>query len=365
MPDWGELETSICGRSLTVRPVPIVGLDRVQVSAPHGAEAQVRRFYGELLGLAEIEKPPALRERGGVCFELGRQQLHVGIDAGPRAPGHQALLLARPVGQPHRAARGWRVRAAVRCGTMSADTPQELRGLQRAGRVVAAAMKALRKAVRPGVTTGQLDALAAEFFTAHGARSGPILTYRYPGSICISVDDEVVHGVPGARTLKPGQLVTLDVAAEVDGFHADAAVTVPVGPVDADARRLMAATRAALDAGMRAAQPGATLRDVGGAVEHAARSRGFRVFRELTGHGIGRAMHEAPTVVNWPAPDATQVLTPGLVFTIEPMISSGSTALVVGRDGWTIRSVDGSRSAHEEHTIMVSEGGPVVLTAGR
>jgi methionyl aminopeptidase len=248
---------------------------------------------------------------------------------------------------------------------MSVDTPQELRGLQRAGRVVAAALRALRKAVRPGVTTGQLDALAAEFLASHGARSGPILTYDYPGSICISVDDEVVHGVPGDRMLTAGQLVTLDVAAEVDGFHADAAVTVPVGAVDAHARELMAATRAALGAGMQAAQPGATLRDVGGAVEQAARASGYRVFRELTGHGIGRGMHEAPTVFNWPAPDATQVLTPGLVFTIEPMITSGSTALVVARDGWTVRSADRSISAHEEHTIMVAEGGPMVLTAGR
>src|SRR3981081_3335727 len=129
---------------------------------------------------------------------------------------------------------------------MFVDTPQELRGLQRAGSVVAATLKALRKAVRPGVTTGELDTIAADLFAAHGARSGPILTYRYPASICISVDDEVVHAIPGPRRLKAGQLVTLDVAAEVDGFHADAAVTVPVGAVDARAQELIAATRAAL-----------------------------------------------------------------------------------------------------------------------
>jgi methionyl aminopeptidase len=246
---------------------------------------------------------------------------------------------------------------------MSVETPQELRGLQRAGRLVAHVLKALREAVRPGVSTGELDEIATTMFAAAGARSGPILTYGYPGSICISVEDEVVHGIPGQRRLKAGQLVTLDVAAELDGFHADAAVTVPVGNVDARARRLMAATRAARDAGIRAAQPGVALRDVGAAVERAARSRGFRVFRELTGHGIGRAMHEDPTVANWGDPNATRVLTPGLVFTIEPMLSSGRTALSVDPDGWTVRSRDRSLSAHEEHTIMVAEGGPVVLTA--
>jgi len=246
---------------------------------------------------------------------------------------------------------------------MSVQTPRQLQGLQRAGRVVATVLRALREAVTPGVTTGELDAIAAGLFVAHGARSGPILTYGYPGSICVSVDDEVVHGVPGERTLCEGQLVTLDVAAEVDGFHADAAVTVPVGVVDVRARRLLVATRAALASGIKAAQPGATLREVGAAVDSAARARGFRVFRELTGHGIGLGMHEEPTVYNWAAPSATRVLTRGLVFTIEPMVSAGRTRLVLDSDGWTVRSADRSISAHEEHTIMVADGGPVVLTA--
>jgi methionyl aminopeptidase len=246
---------------------------------------------------------------------------------------------------------------------MSVETPQQLEGLKRAGRVVATALKTLRAAVRPGVSTGELDAIAERLLAARGARSGPILTYDYPASICVSVDDEVVHGIPGPRRLRDGQLVTLDVAAELDGYHADAAVTVPVGSVDARATRLMAATRGALNAGIRAAQPGATLRDVGAAVERAARRQGFRVFRELTGHGIGLGMHEPPTVFNFSAPGATDVLTPGLVFTIEPMVSAGGTRLVLDRDGWTVRTIDHSVSAHEEHTIMVAEGGPVVLTS--
>jgi methionyl aminopeptidase len=248
---------------------------------------------------------------------------------------------------------------------MSVDTPEQLEGLKRAGRAVAATLLALRAAVAPGVTTGQLDELASDLFAAHGARSGPILTYGYPGSICVSVDDEVVHGIPGGRILRRGQLVTLDVAAEVDGYHADAAVTVPVGSVDPPARRLVMATRAALTAGMQAAQPGATLRHVGAAVEGTAQACGYRIIRELTGHGIGRAMHEEPTVFNWPAPHANARLTPGLVFTIEPMLTSGTSRILLDRDGWTVRTADRSLSAHEEHTIMVAEDGPVVLTAGR
>ena len=246
---------------------------------------------------------------------------------------------------------------------MSVDTPEQLLGLRRAGRVVAAALQTLKAAVAPGVSTGQLDRIAAGFFASHGARSGPILTYGYPGSICISVDEQVVHGVPGERVLEPGELVSLDVAAEVDGYHADAAVTVPVGVVDDRRRKLVDATRAALAAGISHAQPGALLADVGAAIERTTREHGFEVFRELTGHGIGRDMHEDPTVFNWAAPQATHVLEPGLVITIEPMIAAGGTRLMVERDGWTVRTVDRSPSAHEEHTIMVSDGAPVVLTA--
>jgi methionyl aminopeptidase len=246
---------------------------------------------------------------------------------------------------------------------MSVDTPDQLRGLQRVARVVAKTLRTLRDAVAPGVSTGELDELAAATFAAEGARSGPILTYGYPGAICISVEDEVVHAIPGNRILRPGELVTLDVAAELDGYHADAAITVPVGSVDARRRRLVQATHAALEAGIDAARPGATLREVGAAIDRASRKRGFRVIPELTGHGIGRAMHEPPTVFNWPAPQATARLTPGLVFTIEPMLASGRPVILVDRDGWTVRTVDGAPSAHEEHTIMVTDGDALVLTA--
>ena len=245
---------------------------------------------------------------------------------------------------------------------MSVDSPDQLEGLKRAGRVVAETLRVLRSAVAPGVTTGELDRRAAEVFLARGARSGPVMTYGYPGSICVSVDEEVVHGIPGDRTLKEGELVSLDVAAELDGYHADAAITVPVGRVDDLRRRLMIATRSALRVGINASRPGATLREVGGAIEREVRRHGFQVFRELTGHGIGRAMHEEPTIYNWAEPDALERLTPGLVFTIEPMVSAGTTRIRLRRDGWTVETTDASPAAHDEHTVMVTRGRPVVLT---
>jgi methionyl aminopeptidase len=246
---------------------------------------------------------------------------------------------------------------------MSVDRPEQLEGLRRVGRLVAETLALLRRAVRPGISTRDLDALAARHFASRGARSGPIITYDYPGAICISVDDEVVHGIPGRRELRDGEIVTLDVAAELDGYHADAARTVPVGIASPEAVRLIAAARAALDAGIRAAQPGATLRDVGAAVQRVALARGVSVIPELTGHGIGLRMHEEPTVFNWPAPGNDRVLEPGLVFTIEPMLAARDPAIILDSDGWTVRTVDHGLSAHEEHTIMVAPGGPEILTA--
>ena len=248
---------------------------------------------------------------------------------------------------------------------MIARTAEELAGLRRVGEVIAGALAELSALVRAGMSTGELDARAAAFLLSRGAQSGPILTYDYPGFICISVDDQVVHGIPGDRRLSDGDLVTFDIAAELDGFHADAATTVAVGSPTPAGERLITATRAALAAGIRAAQPGARLGDIGAAVSRVAGARGFVVFAELTGHGIGREMHEDPTVWNVPIdePDAAVILEPGMVFTIEPMLGAGSDRLVQDRDGWTMRTRDRSLSAHEEHTIVVTEDGPVVLTA--
>lgn len=247
---------------------------------------------------------------------------------------------------------------------MSIDSPDDLAGLQRAGAVVAATLRECRRAVRPGVTTAELDAVAARVFARHGARSGPWLTYRFPGTICISVNDEVVHGIPGARRLRDGDLVKLDVTAELDGYYADACVSVPVGRQKPATGRLVAAAQAGLRRGIDAARAGAPRNAIGGAVEAEVEKRGFSVIRELTGHGIGRRLHEGPEILNFPHPDDDEPLTEGLVITIEPMISAGGTEIATLEDDWTIVTEDGSRSAHVEHTMVIRrDAPPLVLTA--
>jgi methionyl aminopeptidase len=246
---------------------------------------------------------------------------------------------------------------------MSVDTPEELEGLRRAGALAAEALSAVREAVAPGVSTAELDDLAAERMRAAGAHSAPIVTYDFPGAICISVGDEVVHGIPGPRRLVPGDLVKLDVSLELDGYFADTATTVAVQAATPADERLVAATRAALQRGMRAAVAGATVRDVGATVERIAEARGFSVLRDLVGHGIGRALHEPPTVPNFADPRHEDRLHEGLVLTVEPMLA-GTRGILSTGDGWTVITADGSHAAHEEHTIVVTHGEPIVLTAG-
>lgn len=246
---------------------------------------------------------------------------------------------------------------------MSVGSERDLEGLRRAGRVVALALKAMRAAVRAGITTAELDDIAARILAEHGARSAPRLAYAFPGTTCISINEEAVHGIPGPRRLEPGDLVTLDVTVELDGYYADAAVTVGVPPMADEARRLVASAEAAWAAGARAARAGARLRDIGAAVEREVERRGFRVLRELCGHGIGRAIHEDPEVVNFFAPGAKERVTEGLVLALEPIVCAGTRECRDTSDGWTVASADGSLTAHYEHTIVVGKGAPLVLTA--
>src|SRR5690349_19904213 len=244
---------------------------------------------------------------------------------------------------------------------VSIDHPDELAGLRAAGRVVAEAIREMARRVRPGVSTGELDELAAQVFSRHGARSGPQLDYDFPGVICISVDDECVHGIPSKRRLREGQLVKLDVTAELDGFYADACRTVPVGRVRPRDQRLVAAAQSALRRGLGEAKAGANVGAIGGAVEQEVLRRGFSVCAELTGHGIGRRIHEEPNVPNvaWDGPELTE----GLVITVEPIIAAGRGDVYVDDDGWTVRTDDGSWSAHAEHTIVITNGAPLLMTA--
>jgi methionyl aminopeptidase len=235
--------------------------------------------------------------------------------------------------------------------------------MRRAGGVTRETLDLLERHVRTGVTTAALDGLAAGLFAARGARSAPALVYGFPGTVLISVNDEVVHGVPGPRRLCDGDLVKLDVTVEVDGYVADAARTVVVGRGSETARRLAACARSAFDAALAVARAGTRVNAIGRAVEREVRRHGFSVVRGLCGHGVGRTIHEAPSVPNEYDPWQQDVLTDGLVLTIEPMISAGSADPVEDRDGWTIRTRDGSLAAHHEHTIVITGGEPLVLTA--
>lgn len=247
---------------------------------------------------------------------------------------------------------------------MSIETAEELERLRAAGRVVARVMRAMREQVRAGVTTGELDAVGAKVARAAGARSGPQLDYGFPGFNCISVNDEAVHGIPGKRKLRDGDLVKLDVTVELDGFYADACVSVPVGRPRPEAARLVKSAQAALADGMKAAHAGSPLNAIGKAVERKVRGDGHSVCAELLGHGIGRQIHEAPNVPAVFVPWLSEPLTEGLVLTIEPIIAAGSGNVREAGDGWTMETSDGTLSAHAEHTMVITKGAPIVLTAG-
>ena len=246
---------------------------------------------------------------------------------------------------------------------MSIETPDELAALKAAGRVVADAIRAMRAQTRPGITTAELDEVGARIFGKAGARSGPQLDYGFPGTNCISVNDEAVHGIPGNRRLKDGDLVKLDVTAELDGFYADACVSVPVGQAGDSTRRLADVSRRALNDALRVARAGVPLNEIGHAVETTVTRHGYSVCRDLSGHGIGRRIHEPPNVLNYHHQRFRQPLTVGLVITIEPIIAAGKGSVRDAGDGWTLKTRDGSYAAHSEHTIVITDSAPIILTA--
>jgi methionyl aminopeptidase len=246
---------------------------------------------------------------------------------------------------------------------VSVETEEEFEALRAAGRVVARALRAMRQRVRPGVTTAELDEVGARVFRAAGARSGPQLDYGFPGVNCISVNDEAIHGIPGRRRLREGDLVKLDVTAELDGFYADACVSVPVGRPRPGTTHLVQTAHKALANAMEVARVGAPLNAIGAAVEGTVLLHGYAVCSDLCGHGIGRRIHEYPTVPNYHDPRLSQPLTDGLVLTIEPVISAGTGSVHAARDGWAVHTSDGAMSAHVEHTLVITQGKPLILTA--
>ncbi len=246
---------------------------------------------------------------------------------------------------------------------MSITCPEELAALRAAGAIVRRMLEAMKLAVRPGVETAELDEVGAGVMREHGARSAPQLVYKFPGVNCISLNDEAVHGVPGKRALCEGDLVKLDVTIEKDGFMADAAETVAVGKISEQSEQLVACAQRAFEKAMLVARAGFRVWEIGRVIEREVRRNGFSVIRDLGGHGIGRTIHEQPRVPNYPDPAANQVLTEGLVITVEPIIAAGSGRSFVDVDGWTIKTSDRKPSAHYEHTIVITKHEPILLTA--
>jgi methionyl aminopeptidase len=246
---------------------------------------------------------------------------------------------------------------------VSINSPEELAGMRAAGAIVRRMLDAMKRAVRPGISTAELDAVGATVMREHGAQSAPQLVYKFPGVNCISLNDEAVHGIPGDRTVQHGDLVKLDVTIEKDGFMADAAETVAAGEVSEQNRRLIACAERAFRKAMLVARAGFRVSEIGRVVEREVRRSGFSVIRDLGGHGIGRTIHEEPRVPNYADPAANQILSEGLVITVEPIIAAGSGRAVVAKDGWTVRTADRRPSAHYEHTLVITRREPILLTA--
>jgi methionyl aminopeptidase len=243
-------------------------------------------------------------------------------------------------------------------------TSAEVAKMRTAGLVVAETLAAVRAAVAPGVTPRDLDALAAAEMRFRGAVPSFLGYHGYPATLCVSVNDEIVHGIPGDRPIRTGDIVSIDCGAIVDGWHGDAAVTVPVGDVPAEVAALLRTCEGALWTGIAAMRAGGRLRDIGGAVEQHVRLAGsYGIVEEFGGHGIGTEMHQDPHVLNYRTRQRGPRLVPGLVLAIEPMINLGTPDTVLLDDGWTVKTADGSLSAHFEHSVAVTVDGPWVLTA--
>lgn len=245
---------------------------------------------------------------------------------------------------------------------ISIKSLSEIEKMRRAGEVVAICHSRVKQAISPGVTTGELDTIVRDTIAEHGARSNFLGHHGFSGNICASINDEIVHGIPGKRRLKDGDIIAVDIGAIVDGFHGDSAWTYAVGTICDDARRLLTDTEAALYEAVRQARVGNRLGAIGHAVEAYASHRGYGIVREYGGHGIGRQMWEAPHIPNHGHSESGIRLKRGMTFAIEPMLTLGAEGTQVMEDEWTVTTSDGSWSAHFEHTIAITDGDPMILT---
>lgn len=252
---------------------------------------------------------------------------------------------------------------------------QQIEHLRAAGRLVAETFEVLRERVVPGVSTAELDHVAEEYIRKAGAepiykgygamrgRGGQLVRPPFPATICASVNDVICHGIPREKQhLREGDIIGVDIGVLLDGWVGDACVTFPVGKVDGKVHKLLEVTQRCLELGIEQAQPGKRLGDIGAAIQQYAEANEFSVVREYTGHGVGRSLHEEPTVLHYGKPGTGERLRPGMVFTIEPMINLGAAATRLMPDQWTVRTADGSRSAQFEHTIAITDNGPEILT---
>jgi len=241
---------------------------------------------------------------------------------------------------------------------------REIEVMSQGGKILGETVDMLRRSVKPGMSTADLDHIAEQFIRSHdGATAAFKGLYGFPGNICTSINDEIVHGIPSKRRmLRDGDIISIDVGVGYKGFFTDSAVTVPVGNVDAKTTKLLEVTVRALEAGIAAARVGNHIGDIGAAVQAVVEDAGFSVVRDLVGHGIGVEFHEEPQVPNYGKPKRREKLVPGLTLAIEPMVNAGGPATRTLPDRWTIVTADGSRSAHFEHTVAITENGPKVLT---
>lgn len=242
---------------------------------------------------------------------------------------------------------------------------REIEIMARGGRILAETVKLMEQSVKPGMTTADLDRLAEDFIRSHpGAKPSFKGLYNFPASICSSINHEIVHGIPSKkRILNEGDVVSIDVGVQYEGYHTDSATTVAVGRVNEESQRLLSVTREALDAGVAAAKAGNHLGDIGAAIQLVVEEAGFSVVRDLVGHGIGTGFHEEPQVPNYGKPNRGIRLVPGLTIAIEPMVNVGKPGIRTMPDRWTVVTIDGKRSAHFEHTVAITEEGPRILTA--
>ncbi len=239
---------------------------------------------------------------------------------------------------------------------------REIELMRRAGKITAAARAVARDMVKPGVTTHQIDRAVFEFIKSQGATPSFLNYNGYPASVCVSVNDEIIHGIPGKRVLREGDIVSVDVGAYIGGFHGDCAGTYPCGEVSEEAMRLIRVTQQSFFEGIRYAKEGYHIKDISHAVQTYVEAQGFSVVREYVGHGIGRKMHEAPEVPNFGEPGHGPRLLRGMTIAVEPMVNAGTASIIQMSDGWTVKTADGKNAAHYENTILITDGEPEILT---